>query len=94
MKDPEATKEIILSLDNRTLTLEISIRDKEVIEALLDGLSACVEEGKALKIRQTYMTSRTDSLRMICRIITKAGHMEKWRHEIRQLISLLRKKGV
>ena len=92
MKKVREAKEIIISINNTILNVELSIRDVDLIETLFDALTEYVKQGSAIKIRQSYITSPSDSIKMFSKIITKGEQMDEWRHETRQLISVLRKK--
>ncbi|MBW1705146.1 MAG: hypothetical protein JRJ86_08260 [Deltaproteobacteria bacterium] len=92
MKKVREAKEIIISINNTILNVELSIRDVDLIETLFDALTEYVKQGCAINVKQSYMTSPSDSVKMISKIITKGEQMDEWRHETRQLISVLRKK--
>jgi len=92
MKEIREAKEITISINNRILNVDLSIKDADLIETLFNALTEYVKQGSAIKVKQTYMTSPSDSIKVISKIITKVEQMDKWRHETRQLISVLRKK--
>ena len=92
MKEAQEAKEITISINNRILNVDLSIKDVDLIEILFNALTEYVKQGSAIKIRQSYMTSPSDSIKMFSKIITKGEQMDKWRDETRQLISVLRKK--
>ena len=92
MKKEREAKEITLSIDDKNLNVELSIKDVDLIENLFDSLAEYVRKGSALKVRQSYMTSHSDSVRMLSTIINKSEQMDKWRQETKQLIAVLRKK--
>ena len=92
MKKAQEAKEITISINNRILNVDLSIKDEDLIETLFNALTEYVKQGSAIKVRQSYMTSPSDSVKIISKIITKREQMDKWRHETRQLISVLRKK--
>ncbi len=92
MKKIKEAKEITLSINNRILNVDISIRDMDLIEILFNALTEYVRQGSAIKLRQSYVTSPSDSIKMFSKIITRGEQMDKWRRETKQLISVLRKK--
>jgi len=92
MKEVKEAKEIGIAINNRILNVDLSIKDIDLIETLFNALTEYVKQGSAIKIRQSYMTSPSDSTKMFSKIITKGEQMDEWRHETRQLISVLRKK--
>jgi len=92
MKEVREAKEINISINNRILNVDLSIKDTDLIETLFKALTEYVKQGSAIKVRQSYMTSPSDSVKMFSKIITKGEQIDKWRDETRQLISVLRKK--
>ena len=84
-------KEIGVSISDRSFDISLDVKDVELIEAILRALNEYVKEGFPIKIRQAYMTSISDSTRIIPKFISKSRQMDEWRDEIRQLISVLRK---
>jgi hypothetical protein len=92
MKEVREAKEITISINDRILNVDLSIKDVDLIEILFNALTEYVKQGSAIKIRQSYITSPSDSIKMFSKIITKGEQMDKWRHETRQLISVLGKK--
>ena len=86
-------KEISISLQKRTFTMDLAIEDEELIEAILSAFKEHVKRGCALKVKQAYVTSLSDSLRIISKIISTSSQMDEWRAEIRQLISVVKKGG-
>ena len=92
MKKAQEAKEITISINDRNLNMDLSIKDVDLIEILFNALTEYVKQGSAIQVRQSYMTSPSDSIKMFSKIITKGDQMDKWRHETRQLISVLQKK--
>ena len=85
------TKEIGVSISDRSFDISLDVEDVELIEAILRALNEYVKEGFPIKISQSYMTSLSESKRVISKFISKSRQMDEWRDEIRQLISVLRK---
>lgn len=92
MKEVKEAKEITLSINDRVLTVDLSIKDTDLIETLFDALTEYVNQGSSIKVRQSYMTSPSESTKIFSKIITKDEQMDQWRSETRQLISVLQKK--
>jgi hypothetical protein len=92
MKEIKEPKEITLSINDRILTVDLSIKDTHLIETLFDALAEYVKQGSSIKVRQSYMTSPSESTKIFSKIITKGEQMDQWRSETRQLISVLQKK--
>jgi len=87
----EGIKEVSISLNNRTFNLDLAIEDEELIGAIFDALAEYVDKGFSIKVREAYVTSLSDSLRIISKIVTNRQQMDEWRVEIKQLISVIRK---
>ena len=92
MKKTREAKEITISINDRNLNMDLSIKDVDLIEILFNALTEYVKQGSAIQVKQSYMTSPSDSIKMSSKIITKGDQIDKWRQETRQLISVLRKK--
>ncbi len=84
-------REVNISLDNRAFALDLALEDSELIETVLDALTEYVSKGFRIKIRESYVTSLSDSARVISKIISSDQQMYEWRDETRQLISIIRK---
>ena len=83
--------EVMVTLTTRAFTVDVDIEDDALIEAIFNALTNCVSRGFTLKVRETYVTSLSDSLKMITKIISRTAQMDEWRSETKQLISLIRK---
>ena len=84
-------KEITVSISDRTFNIDFPVKDKELIEIIFDAVTEYVNRGFSIKVRQTYMNSPSDSVKIVSKIISKGEQMGEWKDEIRQLISVLRK---
>ena len=84
-------KEVDISMNNRVFTINLAIRDEELVEAIFSALGEYVEKGFSIKVREAYVTSLSDSLKIITRIISSGLQMDEWRAETKQLISVIRK---
>ena len=91
MGGPKEAKEVTLAMNNSVFTMEVSVRDWDLIRLVFDALRGYVEQGQSLKVRETYMTAPSDSVKMISKIVSKARQVDEWRGETRQLISILSK---
>ena len=92
MNEVKVAKEIVTSINDRIINVELSIKDMDLIEILFNALTEYVKQGSAIKVKQSYITSPSDSIKMFSKIITKGEQIDKWRHETKQLISVLQKK--
>jgi len=84
-------REVMVSINTRTFTLDISIEDDLLIETVFKALREYVNQGFSLNVKESYVTSLSDSLQIITKIISGASQMDEWRAEIKQLLSIIRK---
>jgi hypothetical protein len=84
-------KELNVSLNTRSFTIDIAIEEEGLIETIFKALREYVERGFALKVRESYITSLSDSLKIITRIISAGSQMDEWRGDTKQLLSIIRK---
>jgi hypothetical protein len=84
-------REIMVSVNTRAFSLDIPIEDDLLIEAVFKALKECVSQGFSLNVKESYVTSLSDSLKIITKIISGTSQLEEWRAEIRQLLSIIRK---
>jgi len=84
-------KEVMVSLNTRVFTIDIAIEDDELIEAIFSALKEYVDKGFSLRVKESYVTSLSDSLKIITKIISGGPQMDEWRAETKQLLSIIRK---
>jgi hypothetical protein len=84
-------REIMVSVNTRVFTLDIPIEDDLLIEAVFKALKECVNQGLSFNVKESYVTSLSDSLQIITKIISRASQLDEWRAETRQLLSIIRK---
>ncbi|TET92350.1 MAG: hypothetical protein E3J28_06095 [Desulfobacteraceae bacterium] len=84
-------KDVNISINNRVFTIDLAIEDEELIETIFNALTEYVKKGSSIKIKEAYVTSLSDSLKIISKIISSRAQMDEWRAEIKQLISIVRK---
>lgn len=85
----EEIKEADISINNRVFTINIAIKDEELIEAIFRALKEYVEKGFSIRVRESYVTPLSDSLKMITKIISGGSQVDEWRDETKQLISVI-----
>ena len=90
MKEPT---EITITMNDRSFELSFPVRDEEMLEIILAALDEYVKNGSPLKVKQTYMSSLSDSVRIITRLLSKSSQVLEWRDEVRQLIRVLQKQA-
>jgi hypothetical protein len=84
-------REIMVSVNTRAFSLDIPIEDDLLIETVFKALKECVNQGFSLNVKESYVTSLSDSLKIITKIISGASQLDEWRAETRQLLSIIRK---
>jgi hypothetical protein len=84
-------KELMVSINTRAYTIDIAIEEDELIETIFSALKEYVNKGFPLRVRESYVTSLSDSLKIITKIISRGAQMDEWKAETRQLLSLIRK---
>ena len=89
----EEITEIDVSMNNRDFTLTVPIKDQELIEDLIDVLKNYVKNEAPIKARQSYVTSLSDSLQVITKIMPNGAAVDEWRSELKQLMSMILKSG-
>jgi hypothetical protein len=85
--------ELEVTINERELVLSLPVQEDELLDAVLDALTDYVRAGADLKIRQTYMTSPSDSMKMLLKLISKVSQMDEWRGEVKQLIRVLKRQA-
>ena len=84
-------KEVDISMNSRVFSINLAIKDEELIETIFSALREYVEKGFSIKVKETYVTSLSDSLKIITKIISSGSQMDEWRGETKQLLSVIRK---
>jgi hypothetical protein len=84
-------REIMVSVNTRAFTLDIPIEDDLLIDTVFKALKECVNQGFSLNVKESYVTSLSDSLKIITKIISGASQLDEWRAETKQLLSIIRK---
>ena len=84
-------KEVMVSVNTRVFTVDIPIEDDLLIEAVFKALKEYVNQGFSLNVKESYVTSLSDSLKIITKIISRGSQLDEWRAETRQLLSIIKK---
>jgi len=87
----KGAKEVMVSVNTRVFTVDIPIEDDLLIEAVFKALKEYVNQGFSLSVRESYVTSLSDSLKIITKIISRGSQLDEWRAETRQLLSIIKK---
>jgi len=85
-------REVDISMNNRVFTINLAIKDEELIDTIFSALKNYVEKGFPIKVKEAYVTSLSDSLKIITKIISSGSQMDEWRAETKQLISIIVKR--
>ena len=95
----EGTKEITVSLNEKHVRFDLPISDTGLIESFLNLLSGYVDKGVRLNLTTvSHVSSLLDTIpspsktHMTSERIVKKTQMLEWREEIKELISLQKRK--
>jgi hypothetical protein len=90
MKEP---KNVVLTIDGKALTMELDLKDEELIELLVNALALYVRKGSPIKIFQAYGRSlSSSSTTIVTKIMSKVDQVVEWRNELKKVISAQRGK--
>ena len=90
MKEP---KNVVLTIDGKALTIELELKDEELIDLIVNALGLFVKKGSPIKIFQAYGRSlSSSSTTIVTKIISKVEQVIEWRDELKRLISSQRGK--
>lgn len=83
------SKNIVVSVEGKALTLEMDLKDEDLIEAVLGALIEFVKQGSSLKVLQTYGKSLSStSMTMVTKIIPSMKQMQEWREDLRRVVRI------
>jgi hypothetical protein len=90
MKEP---KNVVLTIDGKALTMELDLKDEELIELIINALTLSVKKGSPIKIFQAYGRSlSSSSTTIVTKIMSKVEQVVEWRDELKKVISAQRGK--
>jgi hypothetical protein len=90
MKEP---KNVVLTIDGRALTIELDLKDEELIDLIVNALALFVKKGSPIKIFQAYGRSlSSSSTTIVTKIMSKVEQVGEWRNELKKVISSQRGK--
>jgi hypothetical protein len=88
MKEP---KNVVLTIDGKALTMELDLKDEELIELIINALALSVKKGSPLKIFQAYSRSlSSSSTTIVTKIMSKVEQVVEWQDELKKVISAQR----
>ena len=90
MKEP---KNVVLTIDGKALTMELDLKDEDLIEILINAMALFVKKGSTIKIFQAYGRSlSSSSTTIVTKIMSKVEQVVEWRNELKRVISSQRGK--
>ena len=91
MAERKGTKNVIIEMNDRSFTIDLSIEDVELIETFISALRKYIQEDIQINVKQAYMNLPSDSVHIISKVISRDIHLDEWIAEIRQLITVIRR---
>jgi hypothetical protein len=85
---------INISIGTGYVSIDLAIRDDDLLDIFLDGLEKYVTSGQQIKILQTYASAPTESKRIVTKIISRLSHIDEWKSELKQLLYVQRKADI
>ena len=83
------SKNIVVSIEGKALTLELDVKDEELIDAVVGALTEFVKKGSVLKVFQTYgRTLSSSSMTMVTKIIPSIRQMQEWKDDLRRVVRI------
>jgi hypothetical protein len=90
MKEP---RNVVINIDGKALTMELDLKDEELIELLVNALGLFVKKGSPIKVFQAYGRSlSSSSTTIVTKIMSKVEQVVEWRDELKKVISSQRGK--
>ena len=90
MKEP---KNVVITIDGKALTMELDLKDEDLIEILINAMALFVKKGSPIKIFQAYGRSlSSSSTTIVTKIMSKVEQVVEWRNELKRVISSQRGK--
>ena len=85
MKEP---KNVVLTIDGKAITMELELKDEDLIELLVNALALFVKKGSPIKLFQAYGRSlSSSSTTIVTKIMSKSEQVVQWRDELKKVIS-------
>jgi len=85
MKEP---KNVVLTIDGKALTIELELKDEDLIELLMNAMALYVKKGSPIKVFQAYGRSLSStSTTIVTKIMSKVEQVVEWRDELKKVIS-------
>ena len=83
---------VAISINNKFLSLELRIEDRDLIESVMHGLAKYVGKGSSVWVMRTFAESLGESrVEMISKTISNRKEMDEFLEETEQLISIIDK---
>ena len=87
----EEPREVAVSLNDRSFTMDLPIEDEKLIASVFLGLARYVNTVSAIKVKQSYVTF-SGTQEVSSKLISKPQEIAEWGKETKGLISGLRKR--
>ena len=87
----EEPREVAVSLNDRSFTIDLPIEDEKLIASVFLGLARYVNTVSAIKVKQSYVTF-SGTQEVSSKLISKPQEIAEWGKETKGLISGLRKR--
>jgi hypothetical protein len=85
MREP---KNVVITIDGKALTMELDLKDDDLVEALINAMALFVKNGSPIKVFQAYGRSlSSSSTTIVTKIISKPAQVAEWRDELKKVIS-------
>jgi len=86
-------KNVVLRIAGKALTVELDLKDEELIDLLVNALGLFVKKGSPIKVFQAYGRNFTSSsTTIVTKIMSKVEQVIEWRDELKKVISSQRGK--
>jgi hypothetical protein len=83
---------VAISINNKFLSLELRVEDRDLIESVLHGLAKYVRKGSPVWVMRTFAQSLGESrVEMISKTISNRKDMDEFLEDTERLISILDK---
>ena len=86
MREPSL---VAISIDNKFLSVELRIEDRDLIQSVMQGLAKYVRKGSPIWVMRTLSRSLGESrVEMISKTISNRKEMDEFLEETERLISM------
>ena len=79
-------KHVVLKLEGNALSLEVNIREDQLVAAILSALAVFVSKGSSLKITQYYTQTLSKSQSIATTVISRGKDLLSWADDLQARI--------